>query len=50
MEKIQLIVKSWKITDKYPCPKCERMIGITSNQYICKGCDVKIDVRMKFNF
>lgn len=41
-------VKSWKRTDKYPCPKCGQKVGMPD--YTCKPCDLKIKPVMQFNF
>ncbi len=39
-------VKSWKNTDKYPCPKCNKKIGMPS--YTCEDCNIKLKPVMNF--
>lgn len=39
-------VKKWKNTDKYPCPKCGKSIGMPT--YICEDCNIKIKPVIKF--
>lgn len=39
-------VKSWRNTDKYPCPECGKKIGMPT--YICEPCNIKIKPVMKF--
>jgi predicted RNA-binding Zn-ribbon protein involved in translation (DUF1610 family) len=35
-----ITIKKWKNTDKYPCPKCGKKIGMPT--YICEDCNIKI--------
>ena len=35
-----IAIKKWKNTDKYPCPKCGKKIGMPT--YICEDCNIKI--------
>lgn len=43
---VVITVKSWRNTDKYPCPKCKKQIGMPT--YICEPCNVKIKPVMNF--
>ncbi len=45
-EVIKITVKSWRNTDKYPCPKCGAKLGMPS--YTCEKCNVKIKPVMNF--
>jgi predicted RNA-binding Zn-ribbon protein involved in translation (DUF1610 family) len=42
----EIIVRKWKHTDKYPCPKCGTKL--TSPSYKCDKCNVKIKLKMNF--
>jgi len=46
-EPIELVIniKSWKSTDKYPCPKCGKRIR---TPYLCVPCNIKIKPVIKF--
>ncbi len=42
-------VKSWKITDKFNCPKCGEKISMNSKQdYICEPCNIQVQPIMNF--
>jgi hypothetical protein len=43
---IVLSVKSWRNTDKYSCPMCEKKLGMPD--YTCKDCNVKVKPVIKF--
>ena len=44
IEIVEKIVKSWKYTDKYPCPKCG--IKLCTPFYTCVKCNIKFKVRI----
>lgn len=46
IEVVEKIVKSWRNTDKHPCPKCGKKLGMPD--YLCKKCNVKLKLRMNF--
>lgn len=40
-ENIEMFVRKWENTDKYPCPKCGEKLGIPD--YKCEKCNVKLN-------
>ncbi len=46
MKEVEKIVKSWKNTDKHPCPECGKKLK--SPNYTCEPCQVKIKLKMNF--
>ena len=44
MEEIIHIVRKWKNTDRYPCPKCGKKLSTLL--YTCTPCDVKLKVKL----
>lgn len=46
MEQIEKIVKSWRNTDKHPCPKCGKKL--VNPNYACDPCGVKLKLKMNF--
>ena len=46
MDEHIIMVKSWKRTDKYPCPKCGKKVGMPD--YTCKPCNLVIKPKMQF--
>jgi len=46
LEIVEMIVKKWKHTDKYPCPKCGDKLEMPG--YKCDKCNVKLKLRMQF--
>ena len=45
-EIIEMFVRKWRNTDKYPCPKCDSKLGMPD--YKCEKCNVKIKLKMQF--
>lgn len=45
-EIIEMFVRKWKHTDKYPCPKCGEKLEMPD--YKCNKCNVKLKLKMKF--
>lgn len=43
---IKLTVKSWRNTDKYPCPSCGQKLGMPT--YTCTSCNIKIKPVINF--
>lgn len=43
---IILSVKSWRNTDKYPCPVCNKKLGMPT--YTCTDCNVKVKPVINF--
>jgi len=43
---IEMHVKKWKYTDKYPCPKCNEKLAPPN--YICAHCNIKLKLKMVF--
>lgn len=41
-----IMVKSWRNTDKYPCPSCGKKVGMPT--YTCEPCDIKLKPKMQF--
>jgi competence CoiA-like predicted nuclease len=48
VEIVKITVKSWRIEDKYECPKCKNKISIKDNKYVCESCNVQIKPVMNF--
>ncbi|GEM_PF-3595451 len=42
---IELIVRSWRIDDKFSCPECHKPLGAPS--YICDACNIKLKIKVK---
>lgn len=47
-EVIEKKVYSWSLTDKHECPKCSKKLGMPD--YECTACNVKLKLKMSFNF
>jgi len=45
-EIVEMFIKKWKNTDKFPCPKCGKKLGMPD--YKCDKCNVKLKLKMKF--
>jgi DNA-directed RNA polymerase subunit RPC12/RpoP len=45
-EIVEMFVRKWRNTDKYPCPKCGSKLGMPD--YKCEKCSVKIKLKMQF--
>lgn len=45
-EVVEKIVSSWRNTDKHPCPKCGKKLGMPD--YECKKCNLKLKLKMRF--
>jgi len=45
-EIVEMFVRKWKHTDKYPCPKCGAKLGMPD--YKCDKCNVKLKLKMRF--
>ncbi len=45
-EVVEMKIKNWRNTDKYPCPKCGTQLGMPS--YLCEKCNVKLKLKMQF--
>lgn len=45
-EIIEMFVRKWRNTDKYPCPKCCKKLGMPD--YKCEKCNVKLKLKMQF--
>ena len=43
---IEKFIVSWRRTDKYPCPKCGKKLGMPD--YKCNPCNLKLKLKMKF--
>lgn len=43
---VEIKVKSWRASDKFPCPDCHDMLG--SPDYTCNKCNVKLKLKMTF--
>jgi hypothetical protein len=51
LEEISVTLSKWKITDKIPCPKCNKQLQMNSEKkYICEPCKVHVKPRIQFNF
>ena len=46
LKEVVISIKSWRNTDKYPCPKCEKKLGMPD--YTCKDCNIKLKPVMNF--
>jgi DNA-directed RNA polymerase subunit RPC12/RpoP len=44
-EEILFIVKGWRHTDKYPCPRCGKKLG--TPDYKCHECNIKLKVKVQ---
>lgn len=45
-EVVEMFVRKWRNTDKYPCPKCGTKLGMPD--YKCEKCNVKLKLKMQF--
>ena len=45
-EIVEMTVRKWRNTDKYPCPKCGKKLGMP--HYKCEKCNIKLNLKMKF--
>ncbi len=45
-ETVEMEIKSWRNTDKFPCPKCGTKLSMPS--YLCEKCNVKLKLTMRF--
>lgn len=43
---LSIIVRSWKKTDKYPCPECGKKLGMPD--YTCTKCNIKLKPKLQF--
>lgn len=39
---VEVKVRSWRNSDKYPCPKCSGGLGMPD--YTCKKCNIKLRI------
>lgn len=46
MKTVEINIKSWRKTDKYPCPECSKKLSMPD--YTCKNCNVKVKPIIKF--
>ena len=45
---IEKVVDIWRSTDKYPCPKCGKMLGLP--EYKCGGCNIMLKIRINIKY
>jgi hypothetical protein len=45
-EIVEMFVRKWRNTDKYPYPKCGAKLGMPD--YKCEKCNVKLKLKMQF--
>lgn len=45
-EVVEMFVRNWRNTDKYPCPKCGAKLEMPD--YKCEKCNVKLKLKMQF--
>jgi len=45
-EIVEMFVRKWKNTDKYPCPRCGAKLGMPN--YKCEKCNVELKLKMRF--
>lgn len=43
---VEMFVRKWRNTDKYPCPKCGAKLGMPD--YKCEKCNIKLKLKMQF--